>query len=68
MLSFIKKNKVTIAGILIGIIAGFIYWKMIGCANGKCMITSNPVNTMLYGGLMGGLLFNIFQPTIKKQP
>lgn len=60
-MSFLKKNSLTIAGIVLGAIAGFIYWKTVGCASGKCMITSKPLNATLYGSLLGGLLFNIFQ-------
>ena len=33
---------------------------LIGCLSGTCAITSKPINSTLYGGLMGGLLVNIF--------
>lgn len=61
MSSWILKNKLSLLGIFIGAIGGFLYWKFIGCATGTCMITSNPLNSSLYGGLMGYLLFNIFK-------
>ena len=51
----------TIIGILMGAIAGFAYYYFIGCASGTCSITSNPINSTLYGALLGGLLFNMFQ-------
>lgn len=53
------------AGIIIGAIGGFIYWKQIGCSTGTCMITSKWQNSTAYGALMGGLLFSIFQKPVK---
>lgn len=45
-------------GILLGAVGGYLYWYYIGCTGGSCAITSSPVNSTLYGALMGGLLFN----------
>lgn len=56
-----RKYWLTIVGISIGLGAGYLYWQQIGCLSGTCPITSNPVNSTLYGGLMGALLFNMFQ-------
>ena len=56
----------TITGVLIGSIAGFLYWKFVGCTSGTCYIQSNPVRMTLYGALMGGLVLNIFQPQTKQ--
>lgn len=47
-------------GIGLGAAAGFSYWYFIGCTSGSCAITSSPVNSSLYGGLMGALLLNLF--------
>lgn len=55
-----QKYKLTFIGIGIGLIGGYLYYKFVGCASGTCAITSSPINSTLYGGLMGGLLFNIF--------
>jgi hypothetical protein len=55
------KRKITLlAGIALGAISGYLYWYYIGCASGSCAITSSPVNSTLYGSLMGGLLTNVF--------
>lgn len=54
------------AGVFIGAIAGYLYWKFIGCTSGTCAITSNPLNSTIYGAVMGGLLFSIFKKD-KKQ-
>jgi len=56
----------TVSGVLIGAIAGYLYYAEIGCLSGSCMITSKPLNSTLYGGLMGGLLFNTFIKSPKK--
>ena len=63
-MNFIKQYGLTIAGILLGAIAGYLYYHYVGCASGTCSITSKPINSTLYGALMGGLFFKIFQ---KKQ-
>jgi hypothetical protein len=48
-------------GVIIGAIGGYTYYHYVGCASGTCTITSKPVNSTLYGALMGGLLFSIFK-------
>jgi len=61
MLLLIKKHKITLVGVLFGAVAGFFYWQQIGCLSGTCAITSSPINSTLYGAVMGGLLLNIFK-------
>lgn len=56
---------ITGLGIVVGLIAGYAYYHYVGCLSGTCAITSKPVNSTLYGGLMGGLLFNLF---VKETP
>jgi hypothetical protein len=51
-----------VPGTIIGGIAGFFYWKFFGC-NGSCMITSNPVRTVIYFAVMGALINQMFQPS-----
>ena len=53
-------------GIAIGAIAGYLYYFYIGCVSGTCSITSKPLNSTLYGALMGGLVFNMFVKSHKK--
>lgn len=57
----LKKHSITIAGIVIGSIGGFLYWKYVGCMSGTCPITSHPTNSTIYGAVMGGLLFSMFK-------
>ncbi|MGJ8737771.1 DUF6132 family protein [Zobellia laminariae] len=56
----------TAIGIAVGAIAGYMYYSEIGCVSGTCAITSKPLNSTLYGALMGGLLFNMFVKSPKK--
>jgi len=49
-----KKIKLFLP-VVIGALGGFLYYNFIGC-NGSCAITSSPVNSTLYGSLMGLIL------------
>lgn len=49
-----------IIAIVIGAGVGFSYWYFIGCNSGTCAITSSPINSSIYGGLMGILILNSF--------
>lgn len=60
-MNFIVKHKLTIIGILLGAIGGYLYYYYIGCTSGTCPITSRPLNSTLYGAMMGGLLLNTFK-------
>jgi hypothetical protein len=55
------KYKRELIGIALGALAGFLYWKFVGCSSGTCMITSKPINSTLYGALMGFLVAGIFK-------
>ena len=66
-MSFIKMHLVTLSGILMGAVAGYLYWKFVGCTSGTCYIQSNPVRMTLYGALLGGLILNLFQPKTNHQ-
>lgn len=61
-----KAIIITGAGIAVGAIVGYAYYNFVGCASGTCAITSKPLNSTLYGSLMGGLIFNIFVKSEKK--
>jgi xanthine/uracil permease len=57
----------SIIGMLVGVIAGYIYYIKIGCNSGSCPITSNPWLTMLWGLMMGYLLGDMFNKEDKKE-
>lgn len=61
-----KKYRLTILGIVLGAVFGYLYYHFVGCASGTCAITSKPLNSTLYVAMMGGVLFNIFEKKPKK--
>jgi len=66
-MKFLRRNKFTFIGILVGAIGGYVYYHYVGCASGTCRITSKPLNSTLYGAMMGGLLFSSFKKSDLKQ-
>ena len=61
MMKTLLQYKLTFIGIVIGAITGYLYYYFVGCASGTCAITSKPVNSTLYGAVMGMLVMNIFK-------
>jgi len=61
MKKWFKSNLLYIIGAAAGAIAGFVYWQQVGCVSGTCTITSKPLNSTLYGALLGALLFGMFR-------
>lgn len=45
-----------IIGAAIGGALGFLLYKFVGCSSGACPITSKPLNSILYGAVLGLLL------------
>jgi len=66
MKSKVKGSRIQIIGIVIGAIGGYIYYSKVGCLSGSCLITSNPFMSVVWGGVMGYLLANIFSPKKKE--
>ncbi len=56
----ISTYSLFLIGAGIGAIGGYLYYCFVGCSSGTCAITSGPVNSTLYGAVMGGLFFKIF--------
>ncbi|HRY29854.1 MAG TPA: DUF6132 family protein [Elusimicrobiota bacterium] len=46
----------TATAVLLGALAGYLWYRLVGCASGACPITSNPYLSTLYGALMGLLI------------
>lgn len=69
--SFIQRYIGVILFVILGMVIGFIYYKYIGCATGTCPITANPIMSVLYGGILGGLFHSIVTeiliPTTKRK-
>ncbi len=56
---FLQKYWTKAAGIIIGAVGGYLYYKYVGCVSGTCPLTSNPWSMIIYGSLMGMLLFDM---------
>ena len=41
--------------VVLGALGGFLYYNFVGC-NGSCAITGSPINSTLYGSLIGLVL------------
>jgi len=56
--TIIKHNMIVrvILGLIIGGIAGYLYYRFIGCRSGSCPITSNPFSSIIFGAIFGGLI------------
>jgi len=52
-----KKMKLVLF-VLGGAVAGFLYYRFVGCRTGTCPITSSPIISTVYGAMMGFLLGN----------
>ncbi|MDP3398633.1 MAG: DUF6132 family protein [Bacteroidales bacterium] len=61
ILTLIKREWLIIAGGVAGAAGGYLYWYFIGCNSGTCAITSSPLNSTLYGIVLGGLVFSLFK-------
>lgn len=64
-LSLISKYKLELAGVGIGGFAGFLYYYLVGCKNGTCLISSNPFVSIPYGSLLGYFVSGLFK---KRKP
>lgn len=61
MINLLKKHVLTLLGVALGALGGFLYWYFVGCASGTCPITASPVNSTLWGAVMGGLVLSMFE-------
>ena len=61
MKKWIINNKIILAGTILGAIAGYVYYRLVGCPDGTCLISSKPVNSTVYFAVMGTILFSLFK-------
>lgn len=60
MKNFFLKHWLKIAGLATGALGRYLYYYYVGCVSGTCPITSNPYRMMIYGAVLGFLLFDMF--------
>jgi len=58
---------ITLIGVVVGAVSGYAYYYFVGCASGTCSITSKPINSTIYGAVLGGLLLNSIANFQKKK-
>ena len=51
----------SLLGLIIGAIGGYIYYAEFGCVSGTCAITSNPWMSTAWGSAFGYLVFEMFR-------
>lgn len=61
MKALVLKYKLELIGAVLGAIGGWMYWRFVGCSSGSCAITSSPINSTIYGFLMGSLGLSLFK-------
>lgn len=65
---FYKKiSALSIIGLVIGAIGGYIYYSEVGCVSGSCAIASNPYMSIAWGGAFGYLTLDMFNGKKKKK-
>lgn len=67
MKDFLTKYRFKILFIILGAIAGFLYWRFVGCTTGTCPITSNWYASVPYGMLFGWLISDLVKPNKKTE-
>ncbi|MCJ7449430.1 MAG: DUF6132 family protein [Bacteroidales bacterium] len=66
MKEFIKKHILVIIFSAAGALAGFLYWKFVGCLSGTCVIKSVWYLSTLYGLGLGWILGELTEEVILK--
>lgn len=61
---FIKRNLLVILLVIGGGLAGFLYWKFVGCLSGTCKIKSVWYLSTLYGMVIGWILGSLAEELI----
>lgn len=64
---FGRVSYLSLIGVVIGAIGGYIYYAQVGCVSGTCAITSNPWMSIAWGGAFGYLVFDMFDKKKTKE-
>ncbi|MBD0400312.1 MULTISPECIES: DUF6132 family protein [unclassified Flammeovirga] len=60
-MKLLQAYKFHLIGLVVGAVLGYLYYSQIGCITGTCAITSQPINSTLYGSVMGVLITDFFK-------
>jgi Family of unknown function (DUF6132) len=60
-MNFVVRHRLVFIGTIAGAIGGYLYYYFVGCNSGTCPITSRPLNSTLYGAMMGALFLSTFK-------
>jgi len=56
IIDMLKHRRTAIISALLGAVAGYLYYRYVGCASGACIISANPYVSTVYGGIIGWLI------------
>jgi hypothetical protein len=55
-----KPIFVYLIGGVVGAVAGYLYYRFVGCVTGACAITANPFSSSIYGAVLGAIISGFF--------
>jgi hypothetical protein len=67
MTDYIRKYRIPLIFGMAGAIAGFLYWRFVGCLSGTCMLRSVWYWTTLWGAAVGYLIGDTIRDFIVKR-
>ncbi len=67
MKAFLIKYRWSLAAAAFGAVAGFLYWRLVGCRSGSCPIRSVWYWSTLWGAAAGYLLGDFIRDLVKKK-
>lgn len=68
VISFLRNNKYTVLGMVIGTVAAYFYWNNIGIFWGTYPLSSECWVNCIYGALFGALIGCLFSETRSYAP
>ena len=60
--AFLARHRRVLLGIALGAAGGLAVWRLVGCTSGACPMLGSARFMLVYGGVMGALLSELFRP------